>query len=94
MVEANTATLRFYRTTCRLMPAVINRNGTHFITDVHTSKLNIARWIRRGKKMENLADIEMALLRAYEMLFECVYSQLEVAHFFRYVNEQPATVNY
>ena len=92
MVEANKLTLTFYRTACRQIPQIVNRQGNHFVTDIHKSKLNLAKWIRRGSTMRQTDMINQAIRAAYEFLYECSYCTFESGYYFKYLCQQPESV--
>lgn len=93
MVEAHKLTLLFYRTACRQLPAIINRQGHHFVTDIHKSKLNVAKWVRRGANMREPHEISKSIRSAFEFLYACSYCDFESGYYFKYVSTQPEAVN-
>lgn len=93
MHEAHKGTLKFYRNCCRLIPAIVHRQGFHMITDIHTSKLNLAKWVRRGKTMRDPHEITRALRSGYDFLFACAYCDYEGGYYFRYLSSNPEQVS-
>ena len=62
------------------------------ITDIHTSKLNLAKWVRRGKGMRKPSEITNSLRNAYEFLYECAYCNYEGGYYYRYLSQNPENV--
>ena len=92
MVEANKLTMSFYRTACRQLPQIINRQGNHFVTDIHKSKLNLAKWIRKAGNMRDPSMVTLSIRSAYDFLYECSYCNFESGYYFKYLNQQPESV--
>ena len=92
MVEAHKLTLSFYRTACRQLPQIINRQGNQFATDIHKSKLNLAKWIRRGSNMRDPHFVSLSIRMAYEFLYECSYCTFESGYYFKFLCQQPESV--
>jgi len=72
---------------------MVNRQGHYAILDIHKSKLNLAKWVRRGQGMRNTDEITKSLRGAYEFLFECAYCNFESGYYHKYLCNQPETVN-
>jgi hypothetical protein len=89
MVEAHKLTLQFYRQACRLLPALINRQGNSFHLDYHKSKLNMGAWVRKGANIREPMEVTKAIRHAYDFLFHCVYNEMESGYFNRYILTQP-----
>lgn len=92
MVEAHKLTLQFYRTACRQIPQILNRQGHHYVTDMHKAKLNLAKWVRKGNNMREPYNVSLAIRTAYEFLFECSYCNFESGYYFKYLSQQPESV--
>lgn len=92
MVEANKITLRFYRTACRLLPSIINRQGNTVAMDYHKSKLNLAKWIRKGGNIRNPEEVTNTIVTAYDFLYACAYCDYESGYYNRYLVESPEKV--
>lgn len=89
MVEANKLTLNFYRQTCRLIPAIVNRRGNQAHTDYHQSKLNVGKWIRKGAKMRDPSEVTKNIRTAYDHLFNTVYGDWEPGYYNIYLLNGP-----
>jgi hypothetical protein len=90
MIEANKLTLQFYRQACRLIPSMINRHGGTFNLDYHKSKLNLAKWIRKGGNIREPQEVTLAIRAAYDFLFACAYNEMEEGYFNRYLVDLPS----
>jgi hypothetical protein len=89
MVDANRLTLQFYRQTCRLLPQIISRSGQDATLDMYKSKLNVAKWIRKGANMRNPQEVTDVISVAYDFLFACAYCDFESGYYNRFLVEQP-----
>ena len=89
MVEANKLTLLFYRQACRLLPAIINRQGNQVHMDYHKSKLNLAKWIRKGSNMRDPFEVTKVIRVSYDYLFACAYCDYESGYYNRFLIDQP-----
>jgi hypothetical protein len=92
MVEANKVTLQFYRTACRLLPAIINRQGNQSYMDYHKSKLNLAKWIRKGANMRDPLAVSSTIVQGYDFLYWCAYCEFESGYFNKYLVDNPDRV--
>jgi len=75
------------------MPTLINRHSHNIFNDYHTSKLNLAKWIRVNENMRDPLEISNAIGRSYEFLYECLGDYFEDGHYYKYFNETPKMVN-
>jgi hypothetical protein len=89
MADANKMTLQFFRQACRLLPAIVNRQGNDALMDHHKSKINLAKWIRKGSNMRDLTEITDNIRVAYDFLFACAYCEFEKGYFNRFLVENP-----
>jgi hypothetical protein len=89
MIEANKLTLLFYRQACRLLPAIINRQGNLVHMDYHKSKLNLAKWIRKSSNMRDPIQVTKAIRTSYDYLFACAYCDYESGYFNRFLVDNP-----
>ena len=71
---------------------MINRQGNHFIHDIHKSKLNLAKWVRKGSNMREPSEISLAIRDAYEFLYCCAYSDFESGYYYKFLNSFPESV--
>jgi hypothetical protein len=74
------------------MPTLINRHSNNVFNDYHTSKLNLAKWIRMNENMRDPGQISNSIGRSYEFLFECVADYYEDGYYMKYFNETPQNV--
>lgn len=74
------------------MPTLINRHSHNVFNDYHTSKLNLAKWIRVNENMRDPQEISLSIGRAYEFLYECVGDYYEDGYYMKYFNETPQNV--
>jgi hypothetical protein len=93
MVEANKLTLQFYRQACRLLPAIINRQGNQVHLDIHKSKLNLGKWIRKGANMRDPFEVTRAIRVSYDYLFACAYVDFEAGYYNRFLVDQPTRLD-
>lgn len=89
MVDANKLTLQFYRQACRLLPAILNRQGHDAYLDYHKSKLNLGKWVRKGANMRNPKEVTETIRIYYDCLFSMAYMEVENGIYSRYLMEQP-----
>lgn len=89
MIEANKLTLLFYRQACRLIPAIINRQGNQVNMDYHKSKLNLGNWIRKSSNMRDPFEVTKAIRISFDFLFACAYCDFEAGYYNRYLIEGP-----
>ncbi len=92
MIEANQQSLKFFRVACRLLPAIINRQGNQVHLDYHQSKLNLAKWIRKGANIRDPMEVTRALVPAYDFLYDCAYCEFESGVYNRFLVNSPDKV--
>lgn len=74
------------------MPSLMNRHSHNVFNDYHTSKLNLAKWIRVNENMRDPVEISNSIGRSYEFLYECVGDFYEDGFYLKYFNETPQNV--
>lgn len=93
IIDANKLTLQFYRQACRLIPAFVQRQGNHVQCDFHKSKLNLAKWIRKGANNTNYQEISGTIAWAYDVLMNCAYCEYEAGYYRKYLCEDPERID-
>ena len=77
MIEANKATLKFYRTACRLIPTIVNRDGVNHFINPYQAMLNVAKWIRQNSNKNVPSHTNIAIVGAYDFLFDLAYGNTD-----------------
>lgn len=75
------------------MPNFSRQFGNELHVDIHTSKLNLAAWIRRNKNMREPVEIANALKHSYDFLYDCAYNYTENGVYNIYLANPPETVD-
>jgi hypothetical protein len=58
--------------------------------DQHKSKLNLAKWIRKGSNIRDPYEVTKVIRTSYDYLFACAYCDYESGYFNRYLVDQPS----
>jgi hypothetical protein len=91
MAHANNVSLKIYRTACRHVPSMLNRQTTLYYKDYHMSKRNLGHWFRRAKNMRNLSEISSLQSQSFDMLFDSIYCNAEHSIYNKYLQTSALT---